>query len=116
MDAMGGTRKLAAILVADIVGYSRLASVDEERTLARIRGLRRDLIDSAISAHHGRIVKRTGDGAIIEFRSVVDAVRCAIEVQNGLVERNAGVPPERRIEYRVGILKIGSAKWLRSRP
>jgi TolB-like protein/class 3 adenylate cyclase/Tfp pilus assembly protein PilF len=97
------TRKLAAILVADIVGYSRLASADEDRTLARVRGLRSDLIDPAIAAHHGRVVKRTGDGAIVEFRSVVDAVRCAIEVQNGLIERNAGVPEERRIEYRVGI-------------
>jgi class 3 adenylate cyclase/TolB-like protein len=96
-------RKLAAILVADIVGYSRLASADEDRTLARVRGLRSDLIDPAIAAHHGRIVKRTGDGAIIEFRSVVDAVRCAIEVQTGLIERNFGLPPERRIEYRVGI-------------
>ncbi len=100
---MGETRKLAAILVADIVGYSRLASADEDRTLARVRGLRSDLIDPAIAAHHGRIVKRTGDGAIVEFRSVVDAVRCAIEVQNGLIERNFGLPPERRIEYRVGI-------------
>jgi adenylate cyclase len=100
---MSETRKLAAILVADIVGYSRLASADEDRTLARVRGLRSDLIDPAIAAHRGRIVKRTGDGAIIEFRSVVDAVRCAIEVQTGLIERNAGVPPERRIEYRVGI-------------
>jgi class 3 adenylate cyclase/TolB-like protein len=97
------TRKLAAILVADIVGYSRLASVDEDRTLARVRGLRSDLIDPAIAAHHGRIVKRTGDGSIVEFRSVVDAVRCAIEVQNGLIERNAGVPEDRRIEFRVGI-------------
>jgi adenylate cyclase len=100
---VGETRKLAAILVADIVGYSRLASADEDRTLARVRGLRSDLIDPAIAAHHGRIVKRTGDGAIVEFRSVVDAVRCAIEVQNGLIERNFGLPPERRIEYRVGI-------------
>jgi adenylate cyclase len=100
---MAGTRKLAAILVADIVGYSRLAGADEDQTLARLRGLRSDLIDPAIDAHHGRIVKRTGDGILIEFRSVVDAVRCAIEVQNGLVERNAGVPPERRIEFRVGI-------------
>ena len=100
---MGETRKLAAILVADIVGYSRLASADEDRTLARVRGLRSDLIDPAIAAHHGRIVKRTGDGAVAEFRSVVDAVRCAIEVQNGLIERNFGLPPERRIEYRVGI-------------
>ena len=71
--------------------------------MSRLRGLRSDLIDPAIAAHHGRIVKRTGDGSLIEFRSVVDAVRCAIEVQNGLVERNAGVPPERRIEFRVGI-------------
>ena len=86
---MGETRKLAAILVADVVGYSRLAGADEDRTLARLRGLRSDLIDPAIAAHHGRIVKRTGDGAIIEFRSVVDAVRCAIEVQNGMIERNS---------------------------
>jgi adenylate cyclase len=100
---MSETRKLAAILVADVVGYSRLAGADEDRTLVRLRGLRSDLIDPAIAAHNGRIVKRTGDGSIIEFRSVVDAVRCAIEVQNGLIERNAGLPPERRIEYRVGI-------------
>ena len=78
---MGETRKLAAILVADIVGYSRLAAADEDRTLARLRGLRSDLIDPANAAHPGRIVKRTGDGLIAEFRSVVDAVRCAIEVQ-----------------------------------
>jgi adenylate cyclase len=100
---MGETRKLAAILVADVVGYSRLAGADEDRTLARLRGLRSDLIDPAISAHHGRIIKRTGDGSIIEFRSVVDAVRCALEVQTGMVERNAGLPPERRIEFRIGI-------------
>ncbi len=100
---MSETRKLAAIMVADVVGYSRLAGADEDRTLARLRGLRSDLIDPAIAANHGRIVKRTGDGSLIEFRSVVDAVRCAIEVQQGLIERNAGVPPERRIEFRVGI-------------
>jgi class 3 adenylate cyclase len=100
---MSETRKLAAILVTDVVGYSRLAGADEDRTLARLRGLRSDLIDPAIAAHRGRIVKRTGDGAMVEFRSAVDAVRCAIEVQTGLIERNAGVPPERRIEYRVGI-------------
>ena len=99
---MSETRKLAAILVSDVVGY-RLADADEDRTLARLRGLRSDLIDPAIAAHHGRIVKRTGDGSIIEFRSVVDAVRCAIEVQNGLIERNACLPPERRIEFRIGI-------------
>ena len=100
---MAETRKLAAILAADIAGYSRLTGADEDRTLARLRGLRSDLIDPAISVHHGRVVKRTGDGLLIEFRSVVDAVRCAIEVQNGMVERNAGLPPERRIEFRVGI-------------
>src|ERR1700736_190127 len=100
---MTETRKLAAILAADVVGYSRLASADEDRTLARLRGLRSDLIDPAIAVHRGRIVKRTGDGALVEFRSVVDAVRCAIEVQNGMVERNTGCPPERRIEFRMGI-------------
>jgi class 3 adenylate cyclase len=96
-------RKLAAILAADIVGYSRLAGAEEERTLARLRGLRSDLIDPAIAVHHGRMVKRTGDGVLVEFRSAVDAVRCAIEVQTGMVERNAGLPSERRIEFRVGI-------------
>ena len=100
---MSETRKIAAILVSDIVGYSRLAGADEDRILARLRALRSDLIDPIISVHHGRIVKRTGDGSLIEFRSVVDAVRCAIEVQNGMVERNAGLPPERRIEFRIGI-------------
>jgi adenylate cyclase len=100
---MSEGRKLAAILVTDVVGYSRLAGADEDRTLARLRGLRSDLIDPAIAAHHGRTVKRTGDGSIIEFRSVVDAVRCAIEVQTAMVERNAGVSPEKRIEFRVGI-------------
>ena len=100
---MAETRKLAAILAADVVGYSRLAGADEDRTLSRLRGLRSDLIDPTIAAHHGRVVKRTGDGRLIEFRSVVDAVRCAIEVQNGMVERNAGLPPERRIEFRVGV-------------
>ena len=103
---MAETRKLAAILAADVAGYSKLAGADEDRTLARLHGLRSDLIDPAIAAHHGRVVKRTGDGAIIEFRSVVDAVRCAIEVQNGMVERNAGLPPERRIEFRVGSASI----------
>ena len=100
---MSESRKLVAILVSDVVGYSRLAGADEDRTLARLRALRSDLIDPAVAVHHGRLVKRTGDGSIIEFRSVVEAVRCAIEVQNGMVERNAGLPSERRIEFRVGI-------------
>ena len=100
---MAETRKLAAILAADVAGYSKLAGADEERTLARLRALRSDLIDPTIAVHHGRVVKRTADGSIVEFRSVVDAVRCAIEVQNGMLERNAGLPHERRIEFRVGI-------------
>jgi adenylate cyclase len=100
---MTETRKLAAILVSDVAGYSRLAGTDEDRTLARLRTLRSDLIDPIISVHHGRVVKRTGDGSIIEFRSEVEAVRCAVEVQTAMIERNAGVPPEKRIEFRVGI-------------
>ena len=100
---MSETRKIAAILVSDVVGYSRLAGADEDRTLARLRALRSDLIDPTISVHHGRIVKRTGDGSVIEFRSVVDAVRCALEVQHAMVERNAGVALDKRIEFRIGI-------------
>jgi adenylate cyclase len=100
---MAETRKLAAILAADVVGFSRLAGADEDRTLARLRALRSDLIDPTIALHNGRVFKRTGDGILIEFRSVVDAVRCAIEVQTGMIERNAGLPPERRIEFRIGI-------------
>ncbi len=96
-------RKLAAILAADVVGFSRLTGADEDRTLARLRALRSDLIDPTIAVHNGRVVRRTGDGALVEFRSVVDAVRCAVEVQNAMVERNAGVPAERRIEFRIGI-------------
>jgi adenylate cyclase len=100
---MAETRKLAAILAADVVGFSRLAGADEDRTLARLRALRSDLIDPTVAVHNGRVVKRTGDGILVEFRSVVDAVRCAIEVQNGMIERNAGLPLERRIEFRVGV-------------
>src|SRR5215471_4481144 len=100
---MAETRKLAAILAADVAGYSKLAGADEERTLARLRALRSDLFDPTIALHHGRVVKRTGDGVLVEFRSVVDAVRCAIEVQNAMIERNAGLPAERRIEFRIGI-------------
>ena len=100
---MGETRKIAAILVSDVVGYSRLTGADEDRILARLRSLRSDLIDPTIAVHHGRVVKRTGDGAIVEFRSVVDAVNCAIEVQRAMVERNAEVAPDKRIEFRIGI-------------
>jgi adenylate cyclase len=100
---MSETRKIAAILVSDVVGYSRLAGADEDRILARLRTLRSDLIDPLISVHHGRIVKRTGDGSVIEFRSVVDAMRLAIEVQSAMVERNAEVSEDRRILFRIGI-------------
>ena len=107
---MSETRKIAAILVSDVVGYSRLAGADEDRALARLRAVRSDLIDPIIAVHHGRVVKRTGDGAIVEFRSVVDAVRCAIEVQYGMIERNAGVPAERRIEFRIGYIWAMSSR------
>ena len=89
--------------MSDVVGYSRLTGADEDRILARLRALRSDLIDPTIAVHHGRVVKRTGDGSIVEFRSVVDAVNCAIEVQRAMVERNAGVAPDKRIEFRIGI-------------
>ncbi len=100
---MSENRKLAAILAADVVGYTRLAGADEDRVLARLRALRSDLIDPTIAVHRGRVIKRTGDGALVEFRSVVDAVRCAVEVQNGMVGRNAGVPQDKRIDFRIGI-------------
>src|ERR1700685_2133008 len=100
---MSETRNLAAILAADVVGYSRLAGADEDRILARLRTLRSDLIDPTIAVHHGRILQRTGGGSVIEFRSVVDAVRCAVEVQHAMVERNAGVALDKRIEFRIGI-------------
>jgi TolB-like protein/class 3 adenylate cyclase len=96
-------RKLTTILAADLVGFSKLAGADEERTLARLRALRSDLIDPTIALHHGRIVKRTGDGTIVEFRSVVDAVRCAIEVQSAMVDRNADLAPDQCIVFRVGV-------------
>jgi adenylate cyclase len=88
---MSETRKISAILVADVVGYSRLAGTDEDRILARLRALRSDLIDPTIAVHRGRVVKRTGDGSLIEFRSVVDAVRCAIEVTLGAKPSNASM-------------------------
>jgi adenylate cyclase len=97
------TRKLAAILAADVAGYSRLIGIDEEGTIARLQALRRELIDPTISAHHGRIFKTTGDGILVEFASVVDAVRCAVEVQRAMAERNVGVDADRRAEFRIGI-------------
>ena len=100
---MSQTRRLAAILVADVAGYSRLMGADEEGTHERLKGHLRELINPKIRDHRGRIVKNTGDGLLAEFASVVDAVRCAIEVQVGVAERNAGVPTDERIEFRVGI-------------
>jgi adenylate cyclase len=94
---------LAAIFVADVVGYSRLTGADEEGTLERLRALRRETLDPAIREHHGRIVKTTGDGLLIEFASVVDAVRCAIAIQRGMARRNTEVSPEKRIQFRIGI-------------
>jgi adenylate cyclase len=96
-------RRLAAILAADVAGYSRLMGVDEEGTLAALKACRREIIDPKIAEHRGRIVKTTGDGALVEFASAVDAVRCALEVQRGMAERNAAIPEDRRIEFRIGI-------------
>src|SRR6266568_3372793 len=100
---MSEPRKLAAILAADVAGYSRLTGADEEGTLKRLRKVRRELINPAVALHRGRIVKTTGDGVLIEFPSVVDAVRCAVEIQRGMAERNIDVPIERRIDLRIGI-------------
>jgi adenylate cyclase len=100
---MSQTRRLAAILAADVAGYSRLMGADEEGTLERLKALRRELIDPKITEHHGRIVKTTGDGLLVEFASVVDAVRCAVEVQQAMPERNTGVGADHCIELRVGI-------------
>ena len=96
-------RKLAAILAADVAGYSRLMGADEEGTLASLKAHRRELIDPKIAEHRGRVVRIMGDGILIEFPSVVDAVRCATEVQRAMAERNAEIPDEKRIEFRVGI-------------
>ena len=100
---MSQTRRLAAILAADVAGYSQLMGVDEEGTLAALKAIRRELADPKIKEHRGRIVKTTGDGLLLEFASVVDAVRCAVEVQREMAERNADVPPDRRIELPMGI-------------
>ena len=100
---MTATRRLAAILAADVAGYSRLMGADEEGTLERLKALRRELVDPKIAEHHGRIVKTTGDGMLVEFASVVDAVRCAVAVQQAMAERNTGVGADSRIELRIGI-------------
>ena len=100
---MAETRKIAAILAADVVGFSRMTGVDEDRTLARLRALRSELIDPTVAVQNGRVFKRTGDGALVEFRSVVEAVRCATTVQNAMIERNVGMPADQRIVFRIGI-------------
>jgi adenylate cyclase len=100
---MTATRRLAAILAADVAGYSRLMGTDEEGTLARLNGHRRALLDPKVAEHGGRVVKTTGDGLLAEFPSVVDAVRCAVELQRGMAERNVAVPAPERIEFRIGI-------------
>jgi adenylate cyclase len=100
---MASVRRLTAILAADVAGYSRLMGADEEGTHERLKAHLRELVDPKIAEHRGRVVKNTGDGFLAEFASVVDAVRCAVEVQRGMAERNAGLPPEGRIEFRVGI-------------
>jgi adenylate cyclase len=100
---MSQTRRLAAILAADVAGYSRLIGADEGGTLERLKALRRELLDPKIAEHKGRLVKTTGDGLLVEFGSVVDALRCAVEVQREMTGRNTGVPPDNRIEFRIGI-------------
>ena len=100
---MIATRRLAAILAADVAGYSRLIGADEEGTLNRLRSIRAEVIDPKITEHRGRIVKTTGDGLLVEFSSVVDALRCATEWQHGMGERNAAAPDDNRIEFRIGI-------------
>jgi len=100
---MNRTRRLAAILAADVAGYSRLMGADEEGTLERLKALRRELVDPKTAAHHGRIVKTTGDGLLVEFASVVDAVRCAVEIQRAIIDRDADLPEEQQIKFRVGI-------------
>src|ERR1700736_3223201 len=96
-------RRLPAILAADVAGYSRLIEADEEGTLGRLKALRAEIIDPRIAGHNGRIVKTTGDGLLVEFASVVDALRCAAEVQTAMADSNAAMPPGRRIEFRIGI-------------
>src|SRR6185437_2297913 len=96
-------RRLAAILAADVAGYSRLMGVDEEGTLAALKADRREIIGPKIAEHRGHIVKTTGDGMLVEFVSVVDAVRCAVDIQRGMAERNVEVPADKRIEFRIGI-------------
>ena len=96
-------RRLIAVLAADVAGYSRLMELDEERTLARLKAHRRELIDPKIDEHNGRIVRATSDSLLAEFASATEAVRCAVEVQRGMIERNVNIAPDRLIAFRVGV-------------
>src|SRR5215510_403141 len=102
-SAIATSRRLSAILAADVAGYSRLMGADEERTLERLKAHRRQLVDPKIKEHHGRIVKTTGDGMLVEFPSVVDAVRCAVEIQRAMIDRNTDIAEDKRITFRIGV-------------
>jgi len=116
MSATPGQRRLAAILVADVVGYSRMMAADETGTLARLKKVRAELFDPGIAEHRGRIIKLMGDGALVEFASVVDAVACAAAIQRAMRERNVAEPETRRIEFRIGVnlgdLIVDGDVWL----
>jgi adenylate cyclase len=111
---MTTTRRLAAILAADVAGYSRMIGADEDGTLQRLKAIRAELIDPTIAAHHGRLIKTTGDGLLVEFSSVVDALRCATELQAGMAGRNAEIAADQRLEFRIGI-NVGDVVGRRSR-
>src|SRR5882757_2655497 len=100
---MAALRRLAAVLAADVAGYSRLMGIDEEGTLERLKSHRRELLDPKIGEHRGRVVKTAGDGMLVEFQSIVDAVRCAVEVQRGMADREAGVGKDEAIRFRIGV-------------
>src|SRR5215813_7786574 len=100
---MASTRRLTAIFAADVAGYSRLIEADEEGTHERLKAVWRQLADPKVREHQGRIIKTTGDGMLVEFASVVDAMRCAVEMQRGMIDRETGIPDERRIRFRIGV-------------
>src|SRR5215470_17017111 len=103
MEHQRPSRRLAAVLAADVAGYSRLMSHDEEGTLRRLKAHLSELVEPSIAAHRGRVVKRTGDGLLVDFASAVEAVRCAVAIQSGMAERNREAPEDQRIEFRIGI-------------
>src|SRR5688572_21846934 len=103
MAARGADRKRAAIMAADVAGFSRLVGADEEGTIDRLNSIRRELLDPSVKTHHGRVFKNTGDGFLAEFASAVDAVRCALEIQSGMAQSGSGIGEEGRIDFRIGI-------------